>query len=304
MNTTDRNKIVESCRPFSQKNSFCRYVSIVYIAIVVLFNIIRKYLGKYIFRYTGIAALIAAFVFIGSFMPVTVLDDNDVENEVYVKAKNDNAENDKSENVLTIYSDESINEVEQATEVKQSWSTVLVNKQHKIPEDYEFELGTIDGSMKCDSRILGPLKQMFEDAASEDIILEVCSPYRNENRQKYLFSRKVKGYVAAGSSYLDAFKIASTEVTIPGTSEHEIGLALDIVGKTYSSLDAGFAKTPEGMWLSENSYKYGFILRYPKNKENITGISFEPWHYRYVGVEAAKEITEKNITLEEYVEGK
>ncbi len=107
----------------------------------------------------------------------------------------------------------------------------------------------------------------------------------------------------AGFSYLEAYKTASTEVTVPGSSEHEIGLALDIVSADYYRLDEGFAKTDAGKWLAAHSWEYGFILRYPKYKEAITGISYEPWHYRYVGEDNARIIKEKNITLEEYVEG-
>ena len=88
----------------------------------------------------------------------------------------------------------------------------------------------------------------------------------------------------------------------PGTSEHQLGLALDIVDLDYQQLDTRQEETPEQKWLMENSWKYGFILRYPTDKSNITGIIYEPWHYRYVGKEAAKVIHEKGICLEEYLE--
>ena len=94
-------------------------------------------------------------------------------------------------------------------------------------------------------------------------------------------------------SYVDAYKTASITVTVPGASEHQIGLAVDIISDTYSALDIGFADTPAGQWLAEHSWEYGFILRYPKGKENITGYDYESWHYRYVGKEAATEI--KNL---------
>ena len=91
-------------------------------------------------------------------------------------------------------------------------------------------------------------------------------------------------------------------VTVPGASEHQIGLALDIVCSTYMSLDEGFGDTEAGKWLAENSCRFGFILRYPKGKEYITGIEYEPWHFRYVGVKAAEVITKQGITLEEFWE--
>ena len=185
---------------------------------------------------------------------------------------------------------------------KNDWKLLLVNKQHIIPEDYEFTLGTIKGSMRCDERIIDPLTQMFAAAKEDGINLVVRSPYRDMERQEYLFDRKVKKFQAAGLSYMDAYKKASITVTVPGASEHQVGLAVDITSDTYSLLNIGFAETNAGKWLAEHSWEYGFILRYPLGKEEITGIQFEPWHFRYVGVDAAEVITSQNITLEEFVE--
>lgn len=185
---------------------------------------------------------------------------------------------------------------------KDDWKLLLVNKQHTIPDDYEFTLGTIKGSMRCDERIIEPLTQMFAAAKEDGVNLVVCSPYRDMARQEYLFERKVKGFLKTGMSYMDAYKTASITVTVPGASEHQVGLAVDIISDTYSSLDEGFADTPAGKWLAEHSWEYGFILRYPLGKEEVTGIQYEPWHFRYVGVDAAKIITEDGITLEEFVE--
>jgi len=185
---------------------------------------------------------------------------------------------------------------------KNDWNLLLVNKQHTIPDDYEFTLGTIKGSMRCDERIIEPLTQMFAAAKEDGVNLIVCSPYRDLARQEYLFDRKMKGFIRSGMSYVDAYKTASITVTVPGASEHQIGLAVDIISDTYSALDIGFADTPAGQWLAEHSWEYGFILRYPLGKEEITGIQYEPWHFRYVGVDAAKIITEDAITLEEFIE--
>ena len=99
----------------------------------------------------------------------------------------------------------------------------------------------------------------------------------------------------------EATEEAGTVVAVPGTSEHQIGLALDIVSSEYMNLDEKQMETEDQQWLMENSWKYGFILRYPLDKSDITGIIFEPWHYRYVGKKAAKEIYEQDITLEEYL---
>ena len=185
---------------------------------------------------------------------------------------------------------------------KNDWNLLLVNKQHTIPEDYEFTLGTIKGSMRCDERIIEPLTQMFAAAKEDGVNLIVCSPYRDMARQEYLFDRKMKSFIRSGMSYVDAYKTASITVTVPGASEHQIGLAVDIISDTYSALDIGFADTSAGQWLAKHSCEYGFILRYPLGKEEITGIQYEPWHFRYVGVDAAKIITEDGITLEEFVE--
>ena len=182
------------------------------------------------------------------------------------------------------------------------WQLVLVNKQHPVPEDYTFTLGTITGSMKCDVRIIDELMAMMEAAKADGINLMICSPYRDYNRQTVLFNRKIDYYMNKGYSYMEAYKIASITVTVPGASEHQIGLALDIVSNTYTSLDTGFGETEAGIWLREHGYEYGFILRYPLGKEYITGIQYEPWHYRYVGKEAATAIMKQGITLEEFLE--
>lgn len=186
---------------------------------------------------------------------------------------------------------------------KDDWKLILINKHHPVPEGYEFELGTIKGNMKCDARILDSLLQMMQAAKKDGVDLVVCSPYRDLNRQKVLFERKIKAYMDKGLSYLEAYQVSSQAVTVPGASEHQIGLALDIVCNTYQSLNDGFGETEAGKWLYENAYQFGFIQRYPQGKEYITGIMYEPWHYRYVGVEAATIIKQKNITLEELVEG-
>lgn len=185
---------------------------------------------------------------------------------------------------------------------KEDWQLVLVNKQHPVPSDYSFTLGTITGNMKCDVRIIDDLMAMLQAARRDGIDLMICSPYRDYNRQTVLFERKIDYYMDKGYSYVEAYKIASMSVTVPGASEHQIGLALDIVSNTYTVLDSGFGETAAGIWLREHGYEYGFILRYPLGKEYITGIQYEPWHYRYVGKQAATQIMKSGITLEEFLE--
>ena len=191
---------------------------------------------------------------------------------------------------------------EQKNFSKDDWNLLLVNKQHPVPEGHTFELGTIAGSMKCDARILSELFAMLQDARDEGVYLAVCSPYRDISRQQKLFERKIKMHMGNGYSYMEAYKKASQIVTVPGASEHQIGLALDIISDDYTALNEGFEKTSAGKWLKAHCKEYGFILRYPKGKEYITGIDYEPWHFRYVGKEAATIIMDNGITLEEFVE--
>lgn len=185
------------------------------------------------------------------------------------------------------------------------WKLVLINKQHPIPEDYTFTLGpikTIKGTMQCDERIIEELLAMMQAASEDGVNLAICSPYRDLAWQEVLFNRKIKAYMNKGMSYMEAYKISSQAVTVPGASEHQIGLAIDIVSDVYTTLDEGFAETDAGIWLEEHCAEYGFVLRYPKGKEYITSIEFEPWHFRYVGKEAAGVMMKENLCLEEFWE--
>lgn len=242
---------------------------------------------------------------------IAILDDDDVL-EGYEDAElHGMAEVDKYSLDEIIGSEETYqgNENEQTEETTQEyqfladdWRLVLINKQHPIPEDYTFSLGTIKGSMQCDDRIIDDLLLMLQGAKNDGVNLVICSPYRDLNRQQILFNRKIEAYMSKGMSYMEAYKISSQAVTVPGASEHQIGLAIDIISDSYVTLDEGFGDTVAGKWLAAHSCEYGFILRYPLGKEYITSIEFEPWHFRYVGKEAAKVITEQGITLEEFVD--
>ncbi|MGN0131886.1 MAG: D-alanyl-D-alanine carboxypeptidase family protein [Lachnospiraceae bacterium] len=210
-----------------------------------------------------------------------------------------------AEEILSGNSIDDLDESEEEAELsKDDWRLVLINKQHSIPEDYTFtfgEINTMKGTMKCDERIIPDLLKMLQAAKDDGINLQICSPYRDMDRQTYLFDKKIKAYMKQGMSYMDAYALTAQAVTVPGASEHQIGLALDIVCDSYSYLNEGFGDTEAGKWLAEHSCEYGFILRYPKGKEYITGIEYEPWHFRYVGTEAAMIITKEDLTLEEFV---
>lgn len=185
------------------------------------------------------------------------------------------------------------------------WRLILVNQQHSLPDNYKVELGdvhTLKGMLHCDARIVDDWLAMQKAAKADGVSLVICSPYRDLQYQQKLFNGLIRKYMNKGTSYMEAYQLSSQAVAVPNTSEHQMGLAFDIVTPSYTDLDEGFGDTPAGKWLAENSCDYGYILRYPKGKEFITGIEYEPWHFRYVGVEAAKLITEKGITLEEFWE--
>ena len=183
-----------------------------------------------------------------------------------------------------------------------TWNLVLINKWNPMPEGFKPETSTLPNGLLIDSRIYDPLMAMINDCKAAGLSPIICSAYRTFEKQTELFERKINKYMNAGYTYDEAYAKASTIVAIPGTSEHNIGLAVDICALDYQILDEAQENTPEQQWLMAHCHEYGFILRYPTNKTDLTGIIYEPWHYRYVGVEAATEIMSTGICLEEYYE--
>ena len=183
------------------------------------------------------------------------------------------------------------------------WRLILVNKQNPVPSDFDVKLANINGSMYADERIISDIYEMIDAASEDGVDLMICSAYRSYDRQRTLFNNKINKLMNEGMTYLEAYKVGSMNVTVPGTSEHHLGLALDILTGSYTTMDDGFGETEAGKWLAANAQDYGFILRYPKGKEEITGIVYEPWHFRYVGRRYAKEITSLGVCLEEYLKG-
>ena len=181
---------------------------------------------------------------------------------------------------------------------------LLVNAEHKLPENYEIEPVPFltEYQQSVDIHCFKLAKKMLEDCRKAGNPAVLCSSYRAHEKQVQLFEEEMQKYIFQGYSEKKARKKAGKAVAVPGTSEHELGLAMDIVDRYYQLLNEGQENTPTQQWLMENSYKYGFILRYPKDKTDITGIIYEPWHYRFVGKEAAKYIYEHNLCLEEYLE--
>ena len=192
-------------------------------------------------------------------------------------------------------------QAEAQNEETRPWYLMLVNQSHPMEDGYVPELANIDDSHQVDARVLEPLQNMLKAASDEGYSLYVCSAYRSVDRQKELFNESMIDYVNQGMTYYEAAIETAKSIAWPGESEHATGLAMDIVSSDYAGLDEEQGETDDQKWLMEHCYEYGFILRYPKDKSEDTGIIYEPWHYRYVGVEAALAIRDQGVTLEEYL---
>lgn len=188
------------------------------------------------------------------------------------------------------------------TQASSDWNLILVNPWNEVPDDYEISLTNLPNGHSIDSRCYPALTEMMNACRGAGLHPLICSSYRSQKKQESLFQERIDELRAQGYSKKEARIKAATSVARPGTSEHQIGLAVDIVDQSHQTLDAMQEYTPVQQWLMENSWKYGFILRYPNDKSRLTGIIYEPWHYRYVGPEAAQEIYEQGICLEEYLE--
>lgn len=183
----------------------------------------------------------------------------------------------------------------------------LVNGWNPLPEDFDYEghLTTIPqkyikGSLtQIDKDVWPYLKAMLDDARDDGIDMGVWSPYRSYATQKMLFERQIKKQIANGVPKAEAEDKAATVVARPGTSEHNTGLALDI-----NCANSSFENTKAYKWLERNAENYGFIMRYREDKQEKTGVIHESWHWRFVGINAAKEINQLDMCLEEYVEYK
>ena len=188
-----------------------------------------------------------------------------------------------------------------AAQTEEDWRLLLVNPWNALPEDYAVELATLANGLQVDERIYDDLSAMLTDCRDAGLEPIVCSAYRTEAKQRQLYANKVARVRASGVPEDQVEAEAARWVARPGTSEHQTGLALDIVAASYQVLDEKQEDTAEQQWLMENSWKYGFILRYPSEKSDVTGIGYEPWHYRYVGKAAAAEIHHTGVCLEEYL---
>lgn len=176
------------------------------------------------------------------------------------------------------------------------WYLTLVNKTHPVPKTYIPELCKLANGEQIDRRIYPELQEMFDEARANGLDLQAAHCYRTKQQQADILQSRVNEIVKQGYSEEQAIAEAQLTVALPDHSEHQLGLAIDIQKKGNTNADQLYA------WLENNAYRYGFILRYPKNKTEETGFQYERWHYRYVGTDAAQLIQEEQLTLEEYLQ--
>ncbi len=178
---------------------------------------------------------------------------------------------------------------------KCDWNLILINASNEVPNDFHVALGNCKGC-QMDVRVIDDLTKMFNDASEDGVTLWISSAYRSVELQTELFEDEIQMNLSAGRSEEEAIRLAQTAVAKPRTSEHHTGLAVDLNG-----VQEDFYTTDAYRWLSEHAHEYGFILRYPEDKRDITKIIFEPWHYRYVGKDHAIKIKQSGLCFEEYV---
>ena len=178
------------------------------------------------------------------------------------------------------------------------WRLTLANYENLLPEDFTVEVANIDDTRQFDARAIGELNDMMNAMKKAGITnIWIQSAYRSVTRQKELYDNSIQKYLKQGKTQEEAEQLTNEYINKPGSSDHNLGLAVD-----FNYVDNKFEKLDGFKWLQENAEDYGFVLRYPKDKEDITKIAYESWHWRYVGVEHAKKMNELNMCLEEYVE--
>ena len=212
---------------------------------------------------------------------------------------NDIPQNQIQNNITIVSNEISVPVVAQPKEREiTDWRLTLVNSENILPEDYTVELADIDETRQFDARAIDDLNKMMNAMRKAGITnVWVQSSYRSVERQKELYNESIKKYMLQGKTRAQAEKLTEKLINKPGSSEHNLGLAVD-----FNEVEEEFKNTKGYKWLVKNAENYGFILRYPEEKVKITGISYEPWHWRYVGKEHAKEMNKLNMCLEEYID--
>ena len=246
-----------------------------------------------------LVALILLFILVG--IPLLILQNKFIKTSSEENVIANAGETDSnSSNNNTSNSTETNNPTDNTSNTTQidDWRIRLANYDNLLPEDFEVELANIDETRQFDARAIDYLTDMLNDMRKDGIVnIWVQSAYRSVARQKELYDNKMNEYLEEGKTQEEAQKLTEEYINKPGSSDHNLGLAVD-----FNYVDNSFAKTDAYKWLLKNAENYGFILRYPKDKEDITKIEYESWHWRYVGEEHAKKMNELDMCLEEYVD--
>ncbi len=188
--------------------------------------------------------------------------------------------------------------------VDNAWAYFIINNENPLPENYSPALERVQGDFSMDSRCAEYAREMISAARLDGIELNVVSAYRNVQKQQENLDAYIERMINEGHSEEEARRLALLEIAKPGTSEHNAGLALDILTadwwETHDDVTSDFENTEEFKWLNEHAHEYGFILRYPKGAEKITGYAYEPWHYRFVGKYYAEKIKKSGLPFEHF----
>lgn len=204
----------------------------------------------------------------------------------------------KKVNNINVSENKNETKIENKNKEIDDWRLVLVNYENTLSKDFEPELSSIDKTREFDSRAIEYLMQMLQDMKNQGYRnIWPQSTYRSVARQEEIFNKKVENYMATGKNREESERLTLQIINKPGTSEHNLGLAVD-----FNNVDYKFEQSKEYEWLVNNAEDYGFVLRYPKEKKDITKVDCEPWHWRFVGEENAKKMNELDMCLEEYIE--
>ncbi len=177
----------------------------------------------------------------------------------------------------------------------------LVNRNNPVSEGEQIELIRVSAERYMEREAGRAMKKMIQAALNKGVRLNVVSAYRSHKYQAELIEKSIAERMESGMDAISARKETYRSLAEPGTSEHNAGLAADIMCENDTDGDERFENTREFAWLRDNAHRFGFILRYPRGKEEITGFIYEPWHFRYVGVRAAKKIKKQDVCLEEFL---
>ena len=257
---------------------------------------------RYALRLRFLAGLLLAMLF---FTGCTTDDDEPSNSQQYSKISAHSEESQDSSSAIVAESESKVIVTPAASSA--DWNLVLVNRENQLAEEIVMELYLTESGYQIDSRIQEPYLQLMEAGKAAGMDFTMVSGYRSIEQQQTNYDVNYQNYLASGLSEEEARTKTEEYIALPNASEHITGLAVDITSTALANLEGNsglfpdLENYPEGLWLKENAPKFGFVLRYPKEKEAITGINFEPWHFRYVGIENAMYMTEKNLTLEEYI---